>query len=244
VTPALTVRNVSKAFGRMTAVSDVSFEVAPGEVFGLAGPNGAGKSTLFNVLTGIPFGPDAGEIELAGRPIARLAPYRIARAGLTRTFQTEAVFGQLTVADHLRLCAARTALGKRLGDRVRACGDALETVGLREPDVLADTLSLVDRKRLMIATAIVAGPAVLLLDEPAAGLEPQDQDELVVLLRRVNAAGVAVVLIEHVLRVLRAVCGRMAVLDAGRVIASGSPDVVLSDPRVMTAYLGPRGADQ
>ena len=244
MTPALTVRNVSKAFGRMTAVSDVSFEVAPGEVFGLAGPNGAGKSTLFNVLTGIPFGPDAGEIELAGRPIARLAPYRIARAGLTRTFQTEAVFGQLTVADHLRLCAARTALGKRLGDRVRACGDALETVGLREPDVLADTLSLVDRKRLMIATAIVAGPAVLLLDEPAAGLEPQDQDELVVLLRRVNAAGVAVVLIEHVLRVLRAVCGRMAVLDAGRVIASGSPDVVLSDPRVMTAYLGPRGADQ
>lgn len=243
MTPALAVRNVSKAFGRMTAVSDISFEVARGEVFGLAGPNGAGKSTLFNVLTGIPFGPDTGEVELAGRPVARLAPHRIARAGLVRTFQTEAVFGELTVAENLRLCAARIALGGRLGDRARACSDALGTVGLRQPGARASTLSLVDRKRLMVATAIVAGPSVLLLDEPAAGLEPQDQDELIALLRRVNDAGVTIVLVEHVLRVLRAVCGRMAVLDAGRIIAGGPPGEVLADPRVMTAYLGPKGAE-
>ncbi|MCE0768085.1 ABC transporter ATP-binding protein [Pseudonocardia kujensis] len=234
---------MSKSFGKLAAVSDVSLDVARGEVFGLAGPNGAGKTTLFNVLTGIPFGPDSGEVLLDGRDLARRPGWYIARAGLARTFQTEAVFDDLSVLDNVRLCASRSALGAgRRRDRPSAeetAREALATVGIRDPYAGAGSLSLVDRKRLMIATAIVGRPRVLLLDEPAAGLEPQDQDDLVDLLTRINTDGTTLLLVEHVLRVLRELSDRMAVLDAGRVLTVGEPEAVLSDPRVVQAYLGP-----
>ncbi|WP_229674221.1 ABC transporter ATP-binding protein [Nakamurella endophytica] len=234
---------MSKTFGKLAAVRDVSFDVRSGEVFGLAGPNGAGKSTLFNVLTGVPFGPDpGGHVLLRGQDVVGRPGWSITRAGLVRTFQTEAVFDDLSVLQNVRVCASPSALGRRgrvAEDRVR---EALETVGLTDGDAPAKQLSLVDRKRLMIATAIVSRPSVLLLDEPAAGLEPQDQDQLIDLLRTINAAGVTIILVEHVLRVLRTLCGRMIVLDAGAVIAGGAPEQVLADPAVVQAYLGPGGA--
>ncbi|MEV0624847.1 ABC transporter ATP-binding protein [Nonomuraea wenchangensis] len=239
----LAAREVSKSFGSLKAVDRVSLEVRRGEVFGLAGPNGAGKSTLFNLLTGIPIRPDSGEVVFDGREIQNRSPRLIAKAGLKRTFQTEAVFDSLSVMENLRVSSAYGGAGRAVRPDPARCREALDVVELGgDPERPADGLSLIDRKRLMIACALVSRPALLLLDEPAAGLDPADQDALIRLLGRIAGSGVTMVIIEHVLSVLEALAGRMAVLDSGRIIATGGPAEVLSDPKVVEAYLGPGAA--
>jgi branched-chain amino acid transport system ATP-binding protein len=246
VSPALLqVVGVSRTFGGFTAVDDVSLEVRRGEVLGIAGPNGAGKSTLFNLISGVPFGPSAGRIVFDGRNIERLSPSRISRLGLRRTFQSEQLFPSLTVLDNVLVAAAY--LGRRSffrGHALRAEAEAaLDAVGIGgQRDALAGDVPLLAKKKLMIASALVASPSLLMLDEPAGGLNTEDQEELVTLLRALNGGGLTLVIIEHVLSLLRELAGRMVVLAAGAVLVEGSPERVLTDPRVMEAYLGQEAA--
>ncbi|WP_214104448.1 ABC transporter ATP-binding protein [Acrocarpospora catenulata] len=243
MTVLLAAEQVTKSFGSLRAVDGVSIEVRQGEVFGLAGPNGAGKSTLFNLLTGIPIRPDSGRVLLRGREVQHRSPRWIAKAGLKRTFQTEAVFESLTVLENVRIGSAYGGAGRAARWNRASCAEALEQVELGgDPGRPADELSLIDRKRLMIACALVSRPSVLLLDEPAAGLDPADQDALIRLLTRIHATGTTMVIIEHVLSVLEALADRMSVLDSGRVIVTGAPADVLTDARVVEAYLGPGAA--
>lgn len=244
-TPLLELRGVSRQFGGFLAVDDVTLAVHPGDILGMAGPNGAGKSTLFNLVSGVPFGPSSGEVHFAGRRIDRLSAARISRLGLRRTFQSEQLFPSLSVLDNVLVAAAY--LGPRRPFRGRqqhaeAVG-ALETVGI-EPHsrALAGDVPLLVKKKLMIASALVAGPQLLMLDEPAGGLNTEDQVELIALLGRLHAQGLTLLIIEHVLSLLRELADRMVVLASGSVLVEGSPRDVLTDPRVLDAYLGQAAA--
>jgi branched-chain amino acid transport system ATP-binding protein len=237
--PLLRVRGLRKSFGRLAAVDGLDFDLGRGEVLGVAGPNGAGKSTVVNLLTRVPFGPDAGEVLLAGRPIHGSSPKAICQQGMTRTFQAESVFGSLTVADNVRVAAAYGRAGMRRRDVAAAVREALELAALAgRAGERADQLALIDKKRLMVASALVTRPSVLLLDEPASGLNEREQQELVTLIRRLNAEGVALVIIEHVLPLLRAVADRLMILVSGRLLVDGDPETVLADERVVSAYIG------
>ncbi len=237
--PLLAVRGVSKSFGRLRAVDGLDLDVRSGEILGIAGPNGAGKSTLFNILTRVPFGADAGTVEFDGRSITSASPRTIVRAGLVRTFQTEAAFDTLSAWDNVRV-AARYGGGD---ERTSTIVTLLDRVGLghRRHEVARD-LPLFAKKRLMIATALTTTPRLLLLDEPASGLNDHEQAELVDLIRGIHASGVTIVVIEHVLPLLHALAGRLVVMAAGRHLAEGPPAEVLRDDRVIEAYVGRRGA--
>jgi branched-chain amino acid transport system ATP-binding protein len=241
--PLLEIRNVTRRFGALVAVDNVSFSVRQGEVFGIAGPNGSGKSTLFNVITGIPFPPSAGEVLLSGKPIHRLSPHQISRAGVLRTFQKDAEFATLSAFENVYASAvycgqAASAEAKELGQQ------ALDDVSLprERRDMPASDLSAFERKQLMIASAIAGRPKVLLLDEPAAGLTKPEISGLADLIRTVHERGITVVLIEHVLPLLLKVSQRLMVLNQGVVIASGKPEEVVRNPQVVEAYLGKREA--
>jgi len=237
----LDIRSVSKNFGGLRAVDNVSFSVAEGELLGIAGPNGSGKSTLFNCITGIPFGPSSGEIRFRDERIDRWAPQRIARAGLTRTFQIDAEFPDLSARDTVRLGAHYA--GKLSGKEAVLQTDAtLERVhlDLKRADMPTSELSVYEKKQLMIASALVAQPAVLMLDEPASGLTRPEITALDDLLRELNTAGVTVLLIEHVLSLLLSVSQRLVVLNQGSLLAEGDPQSVIREPAVIEAYLGGR----
>ena len=238
--PLLAVRDVSRTFGGFTALRGVTLDVVENEILGIAGPNGAGKSTLFNLISGVPFGPSSGSVVFGGRRIDGLAPPRIARLGLRRTFQAEQLFSTLSVRDNVAVAAAYLGTPRRL--RTSEVTEALERVGI---DAHAEKVSgespLLVKKKLMIASALVARPRLLMLDEPAGGLNADDQRELVELIRMLRSTGLTVIVIEHVLGLLRAVADRLVVLAAGEILASGRPDEVLRDPAVVEAYLGTAG---
>ena len=240
-TPLLSVRSAARTFGGYRAVSGVDLDVFPGEILGIAGPNGAGKSTLFNLISGVPYGPSGGTIEFQGHQLQRMPGHRISRLGLRRTFQADQVFANLTVLDNVTV-ASRYLSGRGVdveADSLRA----LERVGLADVcRQLGADLSTLSKKKLMIATAIVGDPQLLMLDEPAGGLNIEDQEALADLIMDLNHDGLSIVVIEHVLSLLRQVAGRMVVLVAGEVLTTGTPDVVLSDPRVVEAYLGESAA--
>jgi branched-chain amino acid transport system ATP-binding protein len=240
----LEIEAVSKAFGSLKAVDEISFEVGAGEIFGVAGPNGSGKSTLFNIITGIPFGPDTGRVRLDGVEIQGRGGARIARMGLARTFQRETSFDGLTVLENAVIGAHFGKPGQPLGAVRDRAAEALEFVGLARPYFgrLAGELSVYDRKCLMLATAIAMKPRVLLLDEPASSLTRPEIETSIGLIRRIAARGVTIVLIEHVLTFLMSLSQRLLVLNNGRVLASGAPADVIADARVVEAYLGKRGA--
>lgn len=236
----LSVRNLAKSYGALAVLRDISFDVAAGEILGIAGPNGSGKSTLFNVLTGIPVRADAGEIRFDTREIRHLSPPAIVALGLVRTFQRETAFETLTALENVLagpLHALRTPYA-RARERAEA---ALDFVGFPPERVgrVAAELSVFDRKRLMIASALALAPKLCLFDEPVAGLAPPEIQAIMTILRRLRDRGAATILVEHVLPALLGVSDRLMVLHQGVVLATGRPQDVIRDSRVVDAYLGP-----
>ena len=241
--PILLCERVAKAFGALRAVDGVSFAVEAGETFGIAGPNGSGKSTLFNVITGVPYPADAGRVIFDGRRIERMAPHRICRAGIARTFQKDAAFPALTVRQNVRLGAVYGRPAERRPVGGTTAEELLAFVGIAEDQYERHPgeISLFDRKKLMIASALATVPRLLLLDEPASGLTGPEIEPLIGLIRKLKGHGVTVLVIEHVLSLLLTVSERLMVLNQGQVLTIGGPDEVVRDPSVVEAYLGSRG---
>jgi branched-chain amino acid transport system ATP-binding protein len=241
----LEVEEVSKAFGSLKAVDGVSFEVQAGEIFGIAGPNGSGKSTLFNIVTGIPFGPDRGRVRLDGVEIQGRSDNAIARLGLSRTFQRETSFDGLTVFENALIGATYGGAVKATAEAELRAAEALDFIGIGRAEFgrLAGELSVFDRKCLMLATAIAMRPKILLLDEPASSLTKPEVETSIGLIRRIAARGITIVLIEHVLTFLMSLSQHLMVLNNGQILARGVPQEVIADPRVVEAYLGSRRPD-
>ena len=244
MTAQLELRGVTKRFGGVAALSDVSFEVAEGEILGIIGPNGAGKTTLLNCISGV-YKPDAGSISFEGQPISGMAPHRVARLGIGRTFQVVKPFQSMTVRENAAVGALFGSEKARLAPKAAfaRADEVLSLVGLaHKAEQRVTGLTIPDRKRLEVARAVATGPRLLLLDEVMAGLNPVEVDEALEMVRAVHAAGVTIVLIEHVMRVIVGVSTRVVVLHFGQVLAEGAPATVLSDDRVIEAYLGERYA--
>ena len=236
----LGVEDVNKSFGKLMAVGGVSFEVEEGEIFGIAGPNGAGKTTLFNIVSNIPYRADSGRIIFQGKQIQTASPHVICHQGLARTFQRETVFETMSVLDNVWLGAAYGRPGNKKRQRVRERAmEALELVGLSEdPRVEASHLSHFNKKLLMLASALVTQPKLLLLDEPASGLNEAEIERTAETCRVINSRGITIILIEHVLPLLLALSHRMMILNEGRKLTEGLPEDLIKDENVIKAYLG------
>ena len=250
-TPLLAATGISKRFGGLSALSDVTVRVARGEIFGLIGPNGAGKTTLFNVLTGV-YPPDAGEFTFNGARLSGHKPHRVAAAGIARTFQNIRLFANMTALENVmvgRHVRTRTGvsgaifrgpsardeeahIAQRSHELLNYCGIA------RRANDLARQLPYGDQRRLEIARALATEPRLLALDEPAAGMNATETADLRRLLERIRADGVTLLLIEHDVKLVMGVCDRVLVLDHGETIAEGFPAAVQRDVAVIEAYLG------
>jgi branched-chain amino acid transport system ATP-binding protein len=236
---SLVAADIGVRFGGVIALEDVSLEIVPGEIVGLIGANGAGKSTFINVLSGFQK-PSTGIVRLSGRDLRGMPPHHVARAGVVRTFQAVRLFSDLSVAENVAAVAAVRR------EPAEAAGRLLATVGLEAAaDRKASALSYSDQRKLAIARALALSPRFLLLDEPAAGMSPDEARVLGAALRALVAErGIGLLLVEHNMDLVMSVCRRLVVLDVGRVIARGTPTEVRADPAVRAAYLGgvPHGA--
>lgn len=247
----LDVDAVRLSFRGVRALAGVSLTVNEGEVLGIIGPNGSGKSTLFNVITAI-YAPDAGAVRFRGKAITGLGPRAVVGRGIARTYQNKRLFASLSVLENVLVPALRREKGGLFGDmlglaaarrgwraaRGRAA-ECLDCVGLGPmAGAEAGSLAYGQQNRLELARALALEPALLLLDEPAAGLTQEERGEMRVLIERIHARGVSIALVEHDMRVVMGLCSRIVVLDHGEVIATGAPAEIARDPAVITAYLG------
>jgi branched-chain amino acid transport system ATP-binding protein len=242
--PLLELRAVTKRFGGLPAVHDLSFSVREGEVLGIIGPNGAGKSTLISLIGGA-LPPTTGTLSYQGRDIGGLSPHARSHLGIARTFQVTQPFVGLDVRENVLVGAL---FGRRTlshNEALRVADDVLARVGLaRKANLKGDQLTVADRKRLEMARALATNPKLLLLDEVMAGLTLTEVDQAVGLIRDINRSGVTVLVVEHIMRAIRGVSDRILVMHHGRKIAEDAPDRVLSDPQVIEAYLGERYSKQ
>jgi len=233
---SLKAENLTKSFGALTAVNDVTLSIDEGSLHSIIGPNGAGKTTLFNVVTGV-YAPDRGRVVFHGEDVTGSAPHRVCKLGAARTFQVSKPFAALTVLQTVRIGALN-----RIPDMAGATAKALEVLELMglaaKRDEPGRALTVMERKRLEMARALATQPSLLLLDEVAAGLRPNEIQDMIALVRGIAAGGVSVLIIEHVLEAVLRLSGRIVVLNHGEVIAQGRPDELVNDPRVIDAYLG------
>lgn len=234
----LQAENITKRFGGLVAVDDVSLGVREAEIFGLIGPNGAGKTTFLNVVAGV-HKPAAGTIRFKGEPITGLRPEAICKKGLARTFQISQPFPKMTALDNV-LVAAVFGSRKVGGDPRTQANEQLRFVEFSAPKVtLAHNLNTVQLKRLDLARALASNPDLLLLDEIGAGLTPAELLELMGLIRKIrDERGITIVVVEHVMRMIMGVCDRIAVLQYGQKIGEGTPGEIAQDAKVVEAYLG------
>jgi branched-chain amino acid transport system ATP-binding protein len=241
MTALLEIKGVSRFFGGLAALDDITFNVREGEILGLIGPNGAGKTTLFNVVNGF-HGPSRGEVIFNGKKISGLKPHQICGLGIARTFQVVKPLQRMSVLDNLIASAFLRAKNK--DEAVTISNDILHFTGLYDDrDILSKGLPLGKRKRLEIARALATKPKMILLDESFAGLNPTEQNECADIIKRIQASGITIMIIEHHMQVIMSLSNRIVVLNYGQKIAEGSPEGISTNPLVIEAYLGePQGA--
>jgi branched-chain amino acid transport system ATP-binding protein len=233
----LELDHVTKRFGQVVIAEELSFSVGHGDVVGIVGPNGAGKTSLFGLISG-DLAPGSGEVRLAGRPVTKLDAAARCRLGIGRTYQVPRPFGDMTVFENL-LVAAQQGAGLRRRASYAAAVQALDRTGMSgQANVPAERLGLLQRKRLELARGLATQPTLLLLDEVAGGLTDPEVSELVEIVRGVNAEGIAVIWIEHVVRALTAVVSRLICLSGGKFVGDGEPATVLAEPAVREVFLG------
>ncbi|PUB11672.1 ABC transporter ATP-binding protein [Paenisporosarcina sp. OV554] len=253
----LELKNITKNFGGISALTDVSFKINKGEIFGLIGPNGAGKTTMFNVITNM-FLPTSGEISFHGEKISGIKPHKITDKGICRTFQNIRLFSQMSVLENVLVgghCRSNSGVlrsvfrtksqRKEEANTHKVATELLELVGLSNyEDVIAENLAYGQQRRLEIARALASNPSLLLLDEPAAGMNETETENLFELIKKVQQRGVTVLLIEHDMPFVMKLCDRIAVLNFGKKLAEGTPEEIQNNQEVIEAYLGSEEDDQ
>jgi len=242
LTALLELKKVSRSFGGLLALNEVSLKLEPGEIVGLIGPNGAGKTTLVNLVTAV-YGVSAGEIYFDGQRIDGKKSHEIARLGISRTFQIVQPFPKMSVLENVAAGALFAGGAKDLSQARATAEEILRFVGLSGfANASASALTLADRKRLELAKSLAMKPKLLLLDEVNAGLNPVEIQKALELIRSLRDRGITILIIEHLMKVVLTICSRVAVLHHGQLISQGTPQEVVRDPRVVEAYLGSRFA--